>query len=633
MNTFKLMSRLWSRNKFYKYLILAVIVLFSGFLLYTIIASIREEAPADTLGYAFVTLFPMYLMVIFFLFFSYECFVKINRYKETFSTCKQGISGVYRAQLLLLFSLIGVLTAVACLVIVGYACVAHQVALLPHVLSRVICYQVLCPGAAVFIGLLLSGVRQRYIVYPLMVIFGISETEWLQTTTMHVMETTGKNYAKLMQIFSLLPSSMRYAPNNQIGIPWDLNKIAQLLFFMVFSATVVGLICARTKAKRWWTGGLGLLLSAVLLTGYFMPVSVPVMDLSTSSVFADAAYYETIHAGEQRNVAADFRVKKYRLDFSVGLNLTGSAKVYVDRSELTSYRFTLYHGYKVKQVTDQTGAALDFRREYDYVTVTRGGAAVEYLCLEYTGKSPKYYSSYAGVCLPANFAYYPIPGYRELFKDFYYGFIDCSLPYDTAFDVHCSGRKQMYCNLAARGDNHFAGNARSITLLSGFYDTLKLNNTLVVYPKYADTEIRARIKKNMGTFTKEHRDIRTIFIMDADNLTQYEHLRSYDGYLVTSSIYDMEQSYFESQIDISKLHFYKMFVYYYNEKVDREELERLKQSEDPEKYPMVQIILKLSASKNREAAAAETEQYLTNSKDTRAPMTFLQELGEKYAKA
>ena len=630
MSTFKLMSRLWSRNKFYKNLILAVIVLFSGFLLYVTIASIREEAPADTLTYAFCTLRPMYLMVIFFLFFSYECFVKINRYKETFSTCKQGIGGVYRAQLLLLFSLIGVLTMVSFLLIVGYACVAHQVALLPHVLSRVICYQVLCPGAAVLIGLLLSGVRQRYIVYPLMVIFGLSETEWLQTTTTHVMETTGKNYAKLMQIFSLIPNSMQYEPNNQIGIPWDLNKIAQLLFFIALSATVVGLICARTKAKRWWTGGLGLLLSAVLLTGYFMPVSVPVMDLSTSGVFADAAYYQTIHAGEQRNVAADFRVKKYQLDFSVGLNLTGRAKVYVDRSELKSYRFTLYHGYKVKQVTDQTGAALDFRRELDYVTVTRGGAAVEYLCLEYTGKSPKYYSSYAGVCLPANFAYYPIPGYRELFSDNFYGFIDCSLPYDTAFDVRCSGRKQMYCNLAARGDNHFAGNARSITLLSGYYDTLKLNDTLVVYPKYADKEIRARIKKNMGTFTKQHRDIRTIFIMDTDNLTQYEHLRSYDGYVVTSSIYDMEQSYFESQIDISKMDFYKTFVY---EKVDREELEQLKQSEDPEEYPMVQIILKLSASKNREAAAAETEQYLTNSKDTRAPMTFLQELGEKYAKA
>lgn len=130
-------------------------------------------------------------------------------------------------------------------------------------------------GAAVLIGLLLSGVRQRYIVYPLMVIFGLSETEWLQTTTTHVMETTGKNYAKLMQIFSLIPNSMQYEPNNQIGIPWDLNKIAQLLFFIALSATVVGLICARTKAKRWWTGGLGLLLSAVLLTGYFMPVSVP----------------------------------------------------------------------------------------------------------------------------------------------------------------------------------------------------------------------------------------------------------------------------------------------------------------------------------------------------------------------
>ena len=161
MSTFKLMSRLWSRNKFYKNLILAVIALYSGFLLYATIASIRQEAPADTLTYAFNTLFPMYLMVIFFLFFSYECFVKINRYKETFSTCKQGIGGVYRAQLLLLFSLIGVLTMVSFLLIVVYACVAHQVALLPHVLTRVICSQVPCPGAALWIGLWRSGVRQR----------------------------------------------------------------------------------------------------------------------------------------------------------------------------------------------------------------------------------------------------------------------------------------------------------------------------------------------------------------------------------------------------------------------------------------------------------------------------------------
>ena len=69
MRTFKLMSRWWSRNKFYKNLILAVIVLFSGFLLYVTIASIREEAPADTLTYALCTLRPMYLMVIFFCLF------------------------------------------------------------------------------------------------------------------------------------------------------------------------------------------------------------------------------------------------------------------------------------------------------------------------------------------------------------------------------------------------------------------------------------------------------------------------------------------------------------------------------------------------------------------------------------
>lgn len=631
MSTFKLMSRLWSRNKFYKYLILLAILALAGFHLYMLI-SLWKEDWADSLTFAFSSLRSLYLLVPFFIFLGYECFAKINRYKETFSTCKQRIGGVYRAQLLLFFCLIGVFTAVACLFTTVYTCMCSQFTLLPHALSRLIGYYILCQVAAVFVGLLLSGIRQRYIAYLLMVIFVVSETELVQNFSVQIMNSTGKNYTKLTEFFMIIPNSLQWEENQQIGIPWDLNKIAQLLFFIALSATVVGLICARTKAKRWWTGGLGLLLSAVLLTGYFIPVSVPLADSSASGVLNDEFYYD-YHTDCKRIEPADFRIKKYQLDFSMGLNLTGRAKVYVDRSELKSYRFTLYHGYKVKQVTDQTGAALDFRREYDYVTVTRGGAAVEYLCLEYTGSSPQYYSSYAGVCLPANFAYYPIPGYLELFKDFYYGFIDCSLPYDTAFDVRCSGRKQMYCNLAARGDNHFAGNARSITLLSGYYDTLKLNDTLIVYLKFADRDVQDRIKKNMGTFTKQHRNIHTVFMMDVANLTQYERVRSDDGYVVTNSMIDMEQSYFESQIHISKQDFYRTFVFYFNKKVDREELEQLKQSEDPEEYPMVQIILKLSASKNREAAAAETEQYLTNSKDTRAPMTFLQELGEKYAKA
>ena len=138
--------------------------------------------------------------------------------------------------------------------------------------------------------------------------------------------------------------------------------------------TRLWMLSVRHSARRNWES-----------TAWWYRRFPKVMDLRAASETADTTYYDMIHKDCQKDEAADFRVKKYQLDFSVVLNLTGSAKVYVDRSELKSYRFTLYHGYKVKQVTDQTGAALDFRREYDYVTVTRGGAAVEYLCLEYTG--------------------------------------------------------------------------------------------------------------------------------------------------------------------------------------------------------------------------------------------------------
>ena len=103
MSTFKLMSRLWSRNKFYKNLILAVIVLFSGFLLCATIASIRQEAPADTLTYAFCTLFPQYLMVIFFLFFSsFSSFFSLIRFLPLFMFFIPGLH-LYEIQATLLY--------------------------------------------------------------------------------------------------------------------------------------------------------------------------------------------------------------------------------------------------------------------------------------------------------------------------------------------------------------------------------------------------------------------------------------------------------------------------------------------------------------------------------------------------
>lgn len=58
MSTFKLMSRLWSRNKFRKYLIITIAVLFGGFPLYNFIASAIQGNLSDTLSYAYATCFP-----------------------------------------------------------------------------------------------------------------------------------------------------------------------------------------------------------------------------------------------------------------------------------------------------------------------------------------------------------------------------------------------------------------------------------------------------------------------------------------------------------------------------------------------------------------------------------------------
>ena len=66
------------------------------------------------------------------------------------------------------------------------------------------------------------------------------------------------------------------------------------------------------------------------------------------------------------------------------------------------------------KVTDETGDALPFTREGDYLTVTPQGE-LSSLTVEYAGSSPMFYSGSQGVCLPGCFPYYPWAGYRKIF--------------------------------------------------------------------------------------------------------------------------------------------------------------------------------------------------------------------------
>ncbi len=630
MNNFKLLSKVLIRNKFYKNFIIAITVLFSAFELYMFISSIIEKY-SDSIGLLQNTLFTLYFLNVFLMIFSYECFSKINLYKESLNICKKSIISVYKNELLLFICYIAFLTVEASIINIIYIIANNQFsfALLFHTVSRLLCYFFLCLVTAVFIGLMLSVIRKKYIAYIFIIIFALSEIELMQISSMHIFEDYGKDFSKFFEFFFIVPHSLRWTPNEQIGLALDINKISQLLFFIVLSVLVIILASNKSKKEKLWKSITCSILCLCLLVGYFIPVSIPKMDLSASSDSNDDLYY-IYNKDCQREEDADFHIEKYDLTFSAGLNLKGKAKVYIDNKNLQKYKFTLYHKYKVFKVTNQNGTPLEFTQDYDYLTILNDNTETEYLCIEYYGGSPQYYCSYAGIFLPGNFSYYPIPGFHKIFEDFY-GFIDNSLPYDTAFNVEVHALKKVYCNLEEKGNNKFSGNAKSITILSGFYDTLKINDTTILYPYFVKTYQPNELNKYMGAFTKENKNIKNIFIVPYLNLSQYEQIRTYDNYLFTASKFDLEQRSFESKIAINKKEFYILVCNYYTPNADEEYLHRIEEDYTDNQKIIASILKSLFASEYKDEAAEAIDKYLIDNNDKRTPLEFLTELEARYA--
>lgn len=630
MNNFKLLSKAFIRNKFYNCFIIVITLLFTIFELYAFICSITDGY-IDSLALLQNTLFTLYFLNIFLIIFSYECFSKINLYKESIHICKKSMISVYKNELLLFVCYISFLTLEAIVINTIYIIANHQffLALLIHTVSRLLCYFFLCLLTAVFIGLMLSVIKKRYIAYIVMIAFALSEVELTQIASMHIFEDQGKDFSKLFEFFFIAPHSLGWTPNEQIGIALDINKIAQLLFFIILSTMIIILINNKSKAEKIWKSSICSLLCLCLLIGYFIPISIPKMDMSASSDSNDDLYYG-YYKDCQKEENPDFHIEKYDLTFSTYLNLKAIAKIYIDNSNLEKYKFTLYHKYKVSKVTNQNGAPLEFIQNHDYLTIMNNNTEIKYLSIEYYGGSIQYYSSYAGIFLPGNFSYYPIPGFHKTF-DHYYGFLDNSLPYNTDFEIKINSLKKVYCNLEEKGNNQFSGNAKSITILSGFYDTLKINDTTILYPYFSKTYQPNGLIKYMGTFTEENKSIKNIFIVPYMNLSQYEQIRTYDNYLFTASKYDLEQRVFESKIDISKKEFYDLVLDYYNPDTDSEYLQRIEKDYTDNQKELASRLKSLFATEHKEAAAERIHDYLIDNTDNRTPLEFLTELEKSYA--
>ncbi len=249
MSNLKLLFNNLKRNKFYKCFIVLIIlsvVIYNLFIIFSSAESIKSGY-ADSQMFLYSSCrFLNYLSIIF-IFFSYECFFKINSYKESINVCKKSIVSVYKTQICLFLLFIMLLTVMEVIFnLIDLAiCKQIDIVILIHTVSRLVCYFILVLTASVFIGLLLSFIKKRFFAYILMLLFAVSEIELMEDASVNIFNNTGKDLSKLFELFILIPHSIIWTPNYLSGLIFDFNKISLILFYIVLSVLIVILIYSK----------------------------------------------------------------------------------------------------------------------------------------------------------------------------------------------------------------------------------------------------------------------------------------------------------------------------------------------------------------------------------------------------
>lgn len=186
-----------------------MVLSFSAFLLYSFISCIND-VNIPSLYMLGNTLYTLPYLIIFFIFFTFECCYKLNRYYEPICITKKGMKCVYKNQLqsIFLYDLLLFAEALLFNVIYIFANKQFSLSLVIHTLVVLIIYFLLCILSAIFIGFLLSKIKGRFVSYIIMLIIAISETNLMDSLSVGVYNSTGTDITKSLKFFNIAPASI-----------------------------------------------------------------------------------------------------------------------------------------------------------------------------------------------------------------------------------------------------------------------------------------------------------------------------------------------------------------------------------------------------------------------------------------
>ena len=350
---------------------------------------------------------------LYFAFFAYEYFgherqVLMSEMMDVYPLGRVKTNGCQFAVVLLL---ILVMTCVA----VAYQIAAYNIsqightAVLMHAVSNVILNFTLVMIIGALLGILVSHNEKRTTAYAglLMSAFLISP---LMNTVADMLSDAFDSYGVLDYV-SILAPNLNWRPDDLYGLSMEAARWNVAFFWILFFLAIITYLLYGNRSKKARIVCILLMLASAVqfcMAAQMETDSIIRKDDRKGGVLSGDHYYWKEH--ESRSEAATFEVLSYNMVFDIDRNLSAEVMVEVTPTQDGgSYLFTLYHGYGIQSITDESRNPLEYRRDGDYLEVYFDCTeAVGEIHFSYQGNGNKYYSNGQGIALPGYFPFYPM---------------------------------------------------------------------------------------------------------------------------------------------------------------------------------------------------------------------------------
>lgn len=487
---------------------------------------------------SFALRFSLIALVVF-MFIGYEFFTRAKRDAslEWITATQNGLWKLYLSQFAVTAAVVLVATIPQALLQAVFYSV-NQTAYPAYLLFALACvfvYLFLTPLAGVCIALAASLLAKRIVSYLLMLLFAVLGSGYATNLYEAAYEIARIDLSNVARLLEIMPPSMQYEPSAFYGYSLRGFQIAAIFFWISLSFAVAAFLLVRHKRISVRAGAVlpcGLAAVACLIWTV-LPAST-----MTQTVYGskdDGAYYSS---DMEREIDAQYRASGYDMVLKFGRQLTAEVAMAVDSPNLEAYPMTLYHGYQIKSVTDDTGEPLRYTRDGDYLTVENNpSGALREIRLAYAGYSSTFYSNSQAVYLPGSFPYYPQPGFHTVFSTMYEAYDKNMLSQPVQFQIEIKAPYQVYSNLE-ESNGSFTGETDAPTLISGFIDTFESEGVEIVYSVFGDipkSEIENRITRN-HLFEKSEFQKKVIFLIPRSRYTIRELAYIFDDSILAFDI-------------------------------------------------------------------------------------------------